>query len=227
MVKHIAIILDGNRRFARKLGREPWEGHSYGLKKLEYLFGWCREFGIKELTLYAFSTENFSRSRKEVVYIMGLFREYIEKLRDDRELEKIGARVRFIGRIGMFSKGIQKGMKELMERTMGNSKFTINFAMGYGGRAEIVDSINSILNKAKNNRRIKINEKLIKNNLYLASEPEIVIRPGGEVRTSNFLMWQSAYSEWFFARKYWPEFTKADLRKILEEYRKRERRFGT
>jgi len=88
MVKHIAIILDGNRRFARKLGREPWEGHSYGLKKLEYLFGWCREFGIKELTLYAFSTENFSRSRKEVVYIMGLFREYIEKLRDDKVYRK-------------------------------------------------------------------------------------------------------------------------------------------
>lgn len=220
--RHIAIILDGNRRFARKLGLQPWKGHQYGLRKLEELFGWCIELGVKELTLYCFSTENFKRAKKEIDYLFNLFWQEFAKINQGKGLFKDKVRVNIIGRLGMFSKRMRNAMLESVERTKNNKRLVVNFALAYGGRQEIVDAFKKIMkSNAKN-----IDENTITQNLYLKSEPDIVIRPGGEVRTSNFLTWQSVYSEWFFIDKLWPEFTKNDLAQCIEEFSKRERRLG-
>lgn len=220
--KHIAIILDGNRRYAKKLGLKLWEGHSKGAKKVEELIDWCNELKIKELTLYSFSIENFKRNKKEVNFLMNLFRKQLEILKKDKRIEKNKIKIKFIGRLSLFPEGIQKEMKQIMEKTKNNSNFIINFAMGYGGRAEIVDAVNNIIKKGIK----KADENIITKNLYISSEPDLVIRPGGEKRVSNFLIWQSYYAEWFFTDKLWPEFTKNDLIKAINDFKKRQRRFG-
>lgn len=226
--KHIAIILDGNRRFAKKLGLQPWKGHDFGLRKLDDLFNWCRELGIKELTLYSFSTENFKRAKQEISYLFDLFRQEFSKIKQKKGIFKDNIKINFIGRLDMFPKDIRKAMLEIMEKTKKHKHFTVNFAMAYGGRQEIVDGIKKIAKNIKINKiKIKdINENLITKNLYLQREPDLVIRPGGEVRTSNFLTWQSVYSEWVFFDKLWPEFTKKDLEDCIDKFNKRERRFG-
>ncbi len=226
--KHIGIILDGNRRFAKKFGLNPLKGHEFGLKKLEDLFKWCQELGVKELTLYTFSTENFNRTKMEIDYLFGLFSNEVEKIKKEKGMFKEGIRFNFIGRIDMFPKAMKKSMLEIMEKTKKYSKFKVNFAMAYGGRQEITDAMKKIAKDVEKGR-IKpesINESLITKNLYLKSEPDLVIRPGGEKRMSNFLLWQSSYAELFFLEKLWPEFTKEDLIKCVEEFSKRERKFG-
>ncbi|MBI2650099.1 di-trans,poly-cis-decaprenylcistransferase [Candidatus Woesearchaeota archaeon] len=224
--RHIAIILDGNRRYARKLGLKPWLGHEYGVKKLEQLLEWCRELGVKEVTLYCFSAENFKRAKTEIDYLFGLFWREFEKMKQGRGIFKDKVKVNVIGRTNMFSKKMQKAMLEAMQKTRKNKALLVNFAMAYGGRQEIIDAFKRILKNLKKTTPNKINEKLITDNLYLKSEPDLVIRPGGEMRTSNFLTWQSVYSEFIFINKLWPEFTKDDLISCIEEFNKRERRFG-
>ena len=224
--KKIAIILDGNRRFAKKLGLQPWKGHEYGMKKLEELFRWCLELGVKELTLYSFSTENFNRAKNEIDFLFGLFKKKFDEIRKGRDIFKNEVRVNVIGRSYMFPKDIQKAMAEVAEKTKNNRKLTVNFALAYGGRQEIVDSFKRIIKNNPNINPDKINEMIITQNLYLQSEPDMVIRPGGEIRISNFLTWQSVYSEWIFIDKFWPEFTKKDLIECIEEFNRRERRYG-
>ena len=224
----VAIVLDGNRRYAKKLGLKSWQGHVYGTKKVEELFKWCKELGIKELTLYSFSIENFKRSKKEVNYLMNLFRKQIKKLKNDKRLQDYKLRVNFIGRLSLFPKDVQKEMKDVMEKTRKNNGFKVNFAMGYGGRAEIVDAAKNLIKKVKNNElKVEdIDEKVFAENLYLSNEPDIIIRSGGEKRISDFLIWQANYAELIFLDKLWPEFTKKDLRWCIEEFKRRERRFG-
>lgn len=224
--RNIAIILDGNRRYGKKLGLQPWKGHDYGLRKLEELFGWCIELGIKELTLYCFSAENFRRTKKEVDYLFGLFWKEFSKIKQGRGLFKGKVKVNVIGRIDMFSKRMKDAMLEAMKKTKNNKALLVNFALAYGGRQEIIDALKKIIKTSKKLKPGQINENLIKKNLYLKNEPDIVIRPGGEIRTSNFLTWQSTYSEWIFISKLWPEFTKEDLIGCIEEFKKRQRRFG-
>jgi len=226
--KHVALILDGNRRYARKLGLQLWRGHEFGARKLEELLSWCIELGVKEVTLYCFSTENFTRAKKEIDYLFGLFWKEFEKMKQGRGIFKDRVRVNVIGRTDMFSKKMQKAMLEAMQKTRKNRALLVNFAMAYGGRQEIVDAFRKIaLSIQKNKTKInKINEALIANNLYLKSEPDLVIRPGGEKRMSNFLLWQSSYAELFFLEKLWPEFTKEDLVNIIKEFSQRQRRFG-
>lgn len=225
--KHIAIILDGNRRYGEKIGNKL-KGHMHGAKKVGELFKWCRDLGVKELTLYSFSVENFNRSKVEVNYLMNLFRQQIKRFKKDKGLQDGGVRVNFIGRLELFPKDVRESMEDVMEKTKGNKEFKVNFAMGYGGRSEIVDATKKIIEKIKNNelKEEDVDENLISKNLYLKNDPDIVIRPGGEKRTSNFLIWQSNYSEWFFVDKLWPEFNKDDLVKIINEFKERERRFG-
>lgn|SRR3989338_3464078 len=219
---HIAIILDGNRRYAQKHKLALWKGHELGAKKVEDLMDWCNELGVKELTLYSFSTENFNRSKNEIDYLMNLFRKQISKLKKDKRLDKNKIRVNFIGRLSLFPKNIQKEMRELMEKTRKNNGFIVNFAMGYGGRQEIVDAVNKLLSKGVK----EIDEKGFEDYLCLKDKPDLLIRPGGEMRISNFLLWQMAYTEFYFTDKLWPEFTKKDLVMAVEDYKKRERRFG-
>lgn len=226
--RKIAIVLDGNRRYAKKLGLQPWKGHEFGLRKLEKLFDWCQELGIKELTLYSFSTENFIRAKREINYIFSLFRQEFGKMKQKNGIFKNKIKVNVIGRLNMFPADIRKSMLEVVEKTKNHNSFIVNFAMAYGGRQEITDAVKKIAENVKKGKIMveDINEKLISNNLYLKSEPDLVIRTGGEKRISNFLLWQSSYSEFFFIDKLWPEFTKQDLIKCIWEFNKRERRFG-
>jgi len=220
--RHIAVILDGNRRYAKKLGLQPWKGHEFGIKKLEELFGWCIGLGVKEVTLYCFSTENFKRAKKEIDYLFGLFWKEFSRIKEGKGIFKDKVRVNVIGRIHMFSRKMKQAMLEAAENTKKNNKLVVNFAMAYGGRQEITDSVRKILkSKLKS-----IDDNTITKYLYLKSEPDMVIRPGGEIRTSNFMTWQSVYSEWFFVNKLWPEFTKKDLVDCIDKFNKRERRLG-
>jgi undecaprenyl diphosphate synthase len=224
---HLGIILDGNRRFAKRLMLKPWKGHEWGAEKVEKVLNWCREYGVKELTLYIFSQENFDRPEKEFNYLMDLFRKEFTRLKDDPRLNN-EIKINFIGRIWMFPKEIQEIMNHLMEKTKDNKSFILNFAMAYSGRAEIVDATKKIAELIKKGIiDVKdINDEVFSENLYLKSEPDLIIRTS-ESRLSGFLLWQGAYAEIeFLPKKLWPEFTKKDFVKCLEEYSKRERRFG-
>ncbi|MFH1641884.1 MAG: polyprenyl diphosphate synthase [Nanoarchaeota archaeon] len=224
-LKHIAIILDGNRRWAKKKKLPAFEGHRRGFDKIKDLLAWCIELNIKQITLYCFSTENFGRKKKEINSLFSLFRKHFITFSKNEIIEKNKVRINIIGRISMFPKDMQKMMIDVMEKTKKNKKFQINLALGYGGRAEIIDSVKDILKDKKININ-NLSEKLISNHLYLADEPDVLIRPGGEKRLSNFLTWQSVYTELFFLDKFWPDFTKKDLRSCINDYKKRQRRLG-
>ncbi|HLC73491.1 MAG TPA: polyprenyl diphosphate synthase [Candidatus Nanoarchaeia archaeon] len=226
--KHIGIILDGNRRFARKLMLKPWKGHEWGAKKVEKLVTWCEELGIKELTLYAFSLENFNRPKEEFNYLMNLFKDSFSKFEEDPRIKKNKIKITFIGRIWMFPKGIQELMQRLMEKTKNYNKYKINIAMAYSGRAEIIDAVKKLSKDIKSGKLSidELNEQVFKKNLYLESEPDLIIRTGGEKRISGFLLWQGSYAEFVFTDKMWPEFEKNDLVLAIKEYGRRERRFG-
>ena len=227
--KHIGIILDGNRRFAKRLMLKPWKGHEWGAKKFEDLLRWCEELGIREVTAYAFSVQNFNRPKEEFDFLMDIFRkECAHYLQDGSDVEKNQVRVNFIGRIWMFPQDIQESMRKVMDKTRKHDKHIINMAMAYGGREEVLDAVQKIARQVKAGTLdiAQINEQTFSRNLYMDDEPELIIRTGGEQRTSNFLIWQSWYSEWFFLEKPWPEFEKEDLVKVIREYQSRDRRFG-
>ncbi len=204
--------------------KQPWEGHRLGAEKLHSVLEWCREFGIRELTLYAFSLQNFNRPQKEFAYLMELFEEEFSKLLAQKEkLAEEGIRIRFIGRIDRFPKALAEKMRMLMAMTEHNDRYVINFAMAYGGREEIIDSVKTFL---ATHTIDELDERSFTGSLWLPDEPELIIRTGGEMRTSNFLPWQSIYSEWFFLEKTWPEFGKEDLSACIASYMGRDRRFG-
>lgn len=220
--------MDGNRRFAKKLAMEPWKGHQYGANKFEEVLEWCEELGVKELTLYTFSMQNFNRSKQEVDYLMNVVRKTYHKLKDDPRVIKKGVHIRYLGRLKLFPQDIQDMCKDLEEKTKDNKNFILNFCFGYGGREEIVDATKKIAEDVKSGKVLpeNINEELIDKYVYMPDEPEFIIRTGGVQRTSNFLIWQSTYSEWFFIEETWPEFKKETLITCLEEFKKRPRRFG-
>ena len=226
-VKHVAIQLDGNRRYAKKQGLNPMEGHRlWAVKAKKLVEEWAPELGIKELTLYSFSMQNFGRSKVEINFLFRLFVDVFTK--EATNLTNKDIKVKFIGRLHLFPKRIQNLAREVMEKTKNNLKLTVNFAFGYGSREEIIDGIKKLAHDIKQGKLHpdKIDENLFSSYLYLNSDPEIVIRTGGAMRTSNFLLWQSNYSEWFFLQKTWPEFEKEDLMAVLQEFQQRERRFG-
>jgi len=226
--KHIAIILDGNRRFARKRGLALQEGHARGAEKVGELIKWSKQAGLRELTLYIFSLENFNRNPKEKEHLMRLFLKYFLRLEKEAEKDKFNTRIRFIGRLNLFPKEVQDAARKIMKLTEKNSKHFINFAFGYGGRAEIVDAAKRLVCEAAEGsiKPEEITEASLLKHCYLSSEPDLIIRPGGEHRTSNFLTYQSAYSEWYFTDRYWPEFTRKDFFDAISDYSRRKRRFG-
>ncbi|MEK6953322.1 MAG: polyprenyl diphosphate synthase [Nanoarchaeota archaeon] len=226
--QHVGIVLDGNRRFAKKLMLKPWMGHEWGAKKIEAMFDWCKELDIKELTLFTFSVENFNRPKDEFDYLMNLFEREFEKIKDDKRIYENKIKINFIGRLHMFPEKLQEKMRVLMEKTKEHKDFIINLAMAYGGRAEILDAAKRIAEKIEKGelKSGEVDEKVFEENLYMKDKPEMIIRTSGERRTSGFLLWQSDYAEWFFVEKYWPEFEKEDFIKCIEEYKKRDRRFG-
>ena len=226
--KHVGIVLDGNRRFAKQLMLKPWKGHEWGAKKVEQLLYWCEEFDVKELTLYTFSVENFDRPQKEFDYLMKLILKEFTKLKDDKRITEKDIRINFIGRINMFPEQVQQSMQALMDKTKDHTTYIVNFAMAYGGRAEVVDATRKIAEQVEAGKLSveSINQETFSDYLYTNSDVDLLIRTS-ESRLSGFLPWQTVYSEIIFLpEKLWPEFEKEDFVACLEEYGRRKRRFG-
>lgn len=226
--KHVGLILDGNRRFAKKLMLEPWKGHEHGAGKVKKLFDWAKLYGVKELTLYTFSLQNFNRPKKEFDYLMNLFKKEFEDMYDKNKLDELKTRINFLGRINMFPDDVSSIMKKLMVETKNYSDYVVNFAMAYGGRAEIVDATKAIAKQIKEGKinPEDITEEMFAKNLYTDSQPDLIIRTSGERRTSGFMLYQSEYSEFYFLDKFWPDFDENDFKTALIDYSQRQRRFG-
>ena len=223
--KHIGIIIDGNRRWAKARGFPTFYGHKKGYAKLKKVADWCFDQGVEVLTCYVFSNENWGRSKKEVSYLMKLLKQALTTDLDD--LQKRGVKLRICGKINdqRLPKDLRKAIIEAQEKTKNNKKGTLSLALNYGGRREIIEAIKKII-KSKTETQ-SINEKTVERCLWTAGlpDPDLIIRTS-EKRLSGFLLWQSAYAELYFISKYWPDFTKADLDKALKEYSKRQRRHG-
>ncbi len=219
--KCVGIILDGNRRWARERGLPTLEGHRKGFENFVAIARHVQSRGIKHLVVYAFSTENWGRSDKEVSYLLDLFREMLTSKVD--ELKRDGMRVHVVGQLERFDKDLQIKIEKATEDTKNETGLNVWICLSYGGRAEIAAAAQSVVAKGS-----EITEDSIAENLWTAGmpDPDIVIRPGGERRLSNFLLWQLAYSELFFIDTYWPAFTESDFDAILNEYEQRERRRG-
>ena len=228
MPKHIAIIMDGNRRWARKQGKNASYGHKEGAKTLEKIVRYANKIGLKYITVYAFSTENWKRAEEEVSALMMLLQNYLDDYSKRADTENI--RVKILGDITALSSGMQKSILKCMERTKENTGVTFNIALNYGGRDEIVKAVKKIAEDVKEGKIDvnTINEEVISNNLYTAGmpDPDLLIRTSGELRLSNFLPWQVVYSEFLFVDKNWPDFTEEDLDNAIIEYQKRTRKFG-
>lgn len=228
MPKHIAIIMDGNRRWAKERGLDPKLGHKKGAETLEKIASYANEIGLQYLTVYAFSTENWKRTKEEIGALMLLLQSYLDRFLNKESLRNI--RVRVLGDVESLDKGLKESIYKIVEKSKNNTGLTLNIAFNYGGRAEIVRAVKNISNQFKNNEISidEINEDLISNNLYTAGEPEpdLLIRPGGELRISNFLLWQSAYTEFLFIDKFWPDFSEEDLLNAIKTFENRNRKFG-
>ncbi|MCI9177978.1 MAG: isoprenyl transferase [Clostridia bacterium] len=226
--KHVAIIMDGNRRWAKEKNIDYKLGHKEGAENLKRIAKYANNIGIKYLTVYAFSTENWKRTKEEVGALMILLQKYVEDFLKDDNLDNI--RINVIGDISKLDLGLQKSIQRIVEKSKENTGLTLNIAFNYGGRDEIVKAVQKISNKIKNNEiQIEdINEKLIENSLYTAGQPEpdLLIRTSGEQRISNFLLWQLAYTEFLFVQKYWPDFNENDLNQAVQDFESRNRKFG-
>lgn len=223
--KCIGVIMDGNRRWAKKKGLATFKGHNEGYKRLKDLISWTNELKIQNVIIYAFSTENWKRSEIEIKYLFKIFRKLIFKELDF--LKKENTKVKFVGQIDRFPKDIQKGILKIEKETEKNKGINIFLALSYGGRAEIIDAVSKALKETKS-KNIKITEKSFKKYFWTKDmpDPEIIIRTGGEMRLSNFLLWQAAYSELFFTKTFWPDFSKKEFNNIILEFGEREKRCG-
>lgn len=226
--KHIAIIMDGNRRWAKQRHLTTKEGHKAGSKNLDNIATFCNEIGIKYLTVYAFSTENWKRTQEEVSALMFILKANLDSMLRKMDLKNI--KIRVIGEKENIPKDIQAKIDKLVEKTKNNTGLVLNIAFNYGGRPELVHTTKVIAQKVKDGEiNVEdIDELLISNNLYTAGQPDpdLMIRTSRELRTSNFLPWQLTYSEFYFPDKHWPEFGREDLIEAIKVYQKRNRRFG-
>lgn len=228
--EHVAIIMDGNRRFATELGLPPDTGHLFGRDKLEEVLEWCFELQIKNLTVYAFSTENFERDSSEVKTLMDLCKEELKRASKDSRMHKNQVRIRVLGRLETLPKDIAKSAQYVMDETKDYDKHSFNIALAYGGREEIIRAIQKIAGDVKEGSlKIEdIQEPIVSKYLYTNGipDPDIILRTSGEERISNFLLWQLAYSELYFSDVYWPAFQKRDFLKAIRTCQQRKRRFG-
>lgn len=229
---HIALILDGNRRWARNKKLPTWIGHKYGAKKVEEVLDWMLELGIKIVTLYVLSTENLKRDKKELEKLFNIISEYLDRAINSETIERYNVRVKAIGNLNLLPKRIRSKINRLEEKTAQNNKRFLNIAIAYGGRLEIVNATRKIASDViKGKIKVEeIDEKLFEKYLFTSHlphpSPDLVIRTSGEERLSNFLLWQSAYSELIFLDIYWPDFRRIDLLRAIRTYQKRHRRFG-
>ncbi len=228
MPKHIAIIMDGNRRWAKEKGLDTKYGHKAGAETLEKIASFANNIGLQYLTVYAFSTENWKRTKEEIGALMLLLNHYLDKFLYKESLRNI--KIKVLGNIDNIDKNLQTSIKKLIEKSKNNTGLTLNIAFNYGGRDEIVRAVKNISEQVKegNINIDDVTEDLVSNNMYTKGEPEpdLLIRPGGELRISNFLLWQLAYTEFLFINKYWPDFTEDDLLEAISIFEKRNRKFG-
>jgi len=236
--EHIAIILDGNRRWANEQESDPlllddkW-GHRQGADTVEELLDWCHLLNVKYVTLYTFSTENFTRKSEEVEKIMQIAEERFRKLVKDERVHRDKVHVKIIGRVNLLPKSLQNAIEEVEKATADYDCYFWNFAFAYGGRAEIVDAAKTIAEKVKSGELdvADVDESTFERYLYTAhmdkQDPDMIIRTSGEERLSGFLLWQAAYSELLFLDVYWPDFRLIDLLRAIRTFQQRKRRFGT
>ncbi len=229
--RHVAIIMDGNRRFAQELGLGgPAEGHARGRDKLEEVLDWCLDVGVRALTVYAFSTENLERPSQEVQHLMQLFAENFRKVGDDARVHRHGIRVRVFGNLDLLPREVREAIDYAESRTKDYTTYSFNLAVAYGGREEILDAIRNVARdvKAGKVRLEDIDERFFSKRLYTADlpDPDLVLRTSGEERISNFFLWQLAYSELYFVDVYWPGFRKIDFLRAIRSYQQRQRRYG-
>lgn len=226
--RHIAIIMDGNRRWARNKKLPVKVGHSEGAKTIEKIVEYANEIGLEYITVYAFSTENWKRSSEEVNSLMFLLGSYLDKYSKKAETENI--KIKVLGDISALKPDLQLKVNDAIQRTKNNTGTTFAVALNYGGRDEIVNAVKKISEDVKNGKlkSIEITEKVFEDYLYTAGmpDPDLLIRTSGEIRTSGFLPWQLVYTEFVFIEKNWPDFTKEDLNYCIDEYNKRNRKFG-
>lgn len=221
---HVAIIMDGNGRWALERGLPRLSGHKAGTENLREVIEACVEFGIKYLTIYAFSTENWNRPEEEIQGLMGIFRTMLD--RELNNLHKNGVQLRHIGRLDGIDKRLQQKVQEAIKLTKGNQTLILNVAFNYGGRDEILQAVKKIVANGENIE--DLNDDLFSKYLFTAGspDPDLIIRTSGEFRISNFLIWQGAYAEWYFTPTYWPDFNKEELLQALLAYNERDRRYG-
>ena len=226
--QHIAVIMDGNGRWAERRHLPRVAGHRTGVQSARTIIETCARIGIPALTLYAFSMENWRRPKAEIDFLMRLLREYLRK--ELPTLQQNNVRMLVIGRIDQLPKEVQADVDRAMEQTAGNTGMKLAVALNYGGRAELVDAFNRILDRMRTNglASARVDEELISQNLYTAGlpDPDLLIRTSGEMRVSNFLLWQIAYAEIYVTETLWPDFSRAQLYEALLEFQKRERRYG-
>jgi len=225
--RHIAIIMDGNGRWAKKRGLPRTAGHAAGAEAFRRTANYCRTLGVEYLTVYAFSTENWKRSEEEVAGIMKLLGKYLEEALQDMEKNRV--RFRFFGDLSRLSPQLQKLCQDAQSRSS-EYDVQVNFCLNYGGRDEIVKATQAFARDVADGKRTpeELTEDILASYMYSADvpDPELIIRPSGEMRTSNFLLWQSAYSEYVFLNVLWPDFQPEDLDGAIAEYHRRNRRFG-
>ena len=231
MPNHVAIIMDGNRRYSKIQGNmDPIEGHKKGVDTLENVIEWCIDLGINIVTVYAFSTENFNRDKKEVEGLMDLFVQSFLNISTNKKIHKNKIRLNAVGKLELFPKKVRDAIDTAEESTKDYNERMINIAMGYDGRVEIVDAFKKIAREVQkgNIEPDEINEKMINDNLYTAGleDPNLVIRTSGEERLSGFLLWQSSYSELYFTDSLWPQLRKVDFLRAIRSYTQRQIRFG-
>ncbi len=230
MPKHVAIIMDGNRRFSKKGNMDPLDGHKKGITTLESVLDWCVDLGIEIVTAYAFSTENFNRPPNEVEGLMRLFKENFEGIAKNQKIHDNEVRVRAVGKLELLPDDVREAIRIADESTSNYNKRLVNIAIGYDGRMEIVDAIKKIVDEVEKGkiRPEDIDENLVNKNLYTAGmeDPNLIIRTSGEERLSGFLLWQSSYSELYFCDSLWPQLRKVDFLRAVRSYQQRERRFG-
>ncbi len=231
MPKHIAIIMDGNRRYSKLMGnKQVIEGHKRGVDTLEKVLDWAIELGIEIVTAYAFSTENFNRNPEEVKGLMKLFQKNFEGIANNPKIHKNKVRVKAVGNLDLLPENVREAILIAEESTAAYDKRLVNIAIGYDGRLEIIDAIKKISTELKEGKinLEDINEDLVNKNLYTAGleDPNLIIRTSGEERLSGFLLWQSSYSELYFCDSLWPELRKVDFLRALRSYQERDRRFG-
>lgn len=228
--KHVAIIMDGNRRYAESFGLKPQAGHILGRDKIKEVLDWCFDLKIKNLTVYAFSTENFKREKNEVESLMNMCKNELDKAAKDSEIHKNKVKIRIFGHLESLPGEIQDSAEHIMDSTKEYEKFSFNVALAYGGREEIIQAIKKIASEVKEGaiEIDDIHEKSVSRYLYTNGipDPDIILRTSGEERISNFLLWQMAYSEFYFSDVYWPAFQKRDFLKAIKTFQKRKRRFG-